>query len=213
MFGVAENIKSLLVNSMEKWKVMLCSGNSKLGEVEIKRGIFQGDSLSPLVFVLALILLSLILRKAKTAYEFSGSKEKINHLLFMDDFKLHSQSEKGLDSLVQAVRVFSEDIGMEFGIEKCATLVMEKGKIVKSVSRELPDGNVIKSLQERKSYKYLGILEADKFLEEKMKSNVSKEYIRMLRKVFKSKLNGGNLVCGVNAWALSLLRYSAAFAS
>ena len=26
-FGVAENIKSLLVNSMEKWKVMQYSGN------------------------------------------------------------------------------------------------------------------------------------------------------------------------------------------
>ena len=70
LFEVAENIKSLLVNSMEKWKVMLCSGNSELGEVEIKRGIFQGDSLSPLVFVLALIPLSSILRKAKVAYEF-----------------------------------------------------------------------------------------------------------------------------------------------
>ena len=66
-FVVAENIKSLLVNSMEKWKVMLCSGNSELGEVEIKQGISQGDFLSPLVFVLALILLSLILRKAKAA--------------------------------------------------------------------------------------------------------------------------------------------------
>ena len=66
--GVAENIKSLLVNSMEMWKVMLCSGNSELGEVEIKRGIFQGDSLSTLVFVLALIPLSLILKKAKAAY-------------------------------------------------------------------------------------------------------------------------------------------------
>ena len=55
LFGVAENINSLLVNSIVKWKVMLCSGNSELGEVEIKRGIFQGDSFSPLVFVLALI--------------------------------------------------------------------------------------------------------------------------------------------------------------
>ena len=90
LFGVAENIKSLLVNSIEKWKVKLCSGNSELGEVEIKRGIFQGDSLSPLVFVLALIPLSLILRKAKAAYEFSECKEKINHLLFTDDLKLHS---------------------------------------------------------------------------------------------------------------------------
>ena len=55
LFGVAKNIKSLLVNIMEKWKVMLCSGNFELGEVETKQGIFQGDSLSSLVFVLALI--------------------------------------------------------------------------------------------------------------------------------------------------------------
>ena len=37
------------------------------------------------VFVLALIPLSLILRKVKAAYEFPESKVKINHLLFMDD--------------------------------------------------------------------------------------------------------------------------------
>ena len=165
------------------------------------------------MFVLALILLSLILKKAKAAYEFSESKERINHLLFMDDLKLYSRSEKGLDSLETTVRVFSEDIGMEFGIEQCAMLLMEKGKIVKSVGIELLDGKVIKSLQDGERYNYLGILEADKFLEEKMKLNVSKEYIRRLRKVFKSKLNGGNLVRGVNAWAVSLLRYSAAFVS
>ena len=43
--------------------------------------------------------------------------------------------------------------------------------------------------------------------------NVLKEYIRRLRKVLKSKLNGGNLVRGVNTWAVFLLRYSAAFVS
>ena len=155
----------------------------------------------------------MILRKANATYEFSESKEKINYLLFMDDLKLYSRSEKGLDSLVQTVRVFSEDIGMEFGIEKCAMLVMEKGKIVKSVGIELPGDKVIKSLQEGESYKYLGILEADKFLEEKMKLNVLKEYIRRLRKVLKSKLNDGNLVREVNTWEISLVRYSAVFFS
>ena len=118
-----------------------------------------------------------------------------------------------MDSLVQTVCVFSEDIGMAFGIETCATLVIEKGKIVKSVGIELPDGKAIQSLEEVESYKYLGILEADKFLEEKMKLNVSNEYIRRLRKVLKSKLNGRNLVRGVNTWTVSLLRYSAAFFS
>ena len=57
---------------------------------------------------------------------------------------------------------------MEFGMEKCAMLVMEKRKIVKSVGIELSDGKVIKSLQEGESYKHLRILEADKFLEDEV---------------------------------------------
>ena len=59
-----------------------------------------------------------------------------------------------MDSLIQKLCVFSEDMGMEFGIETCAMPVMEKGKIVKSVDIELPNGKVIKSLQEGESYKY-----------------------------------------------------------
>ena len=95
---------------------------------------------------------------------------------------------------------------MDFGIEKCAILVMEKKNIVKSIVIEFPEGKVIKSLQKSKSYKYLGILEADKSLERKMKLNGSKEYTRRLRKVLKPKLNGRNLVRGINTWAVSLLR-------
>ena len=81
---------------------------------------------------------------------------------------------------------------------------------MKSVDIELPDDKVIKLLQEGESYKYLGIVEADIFLEEEMMLNVSKECIR---KILESKLNGGNLVRGVNTWVVSLLRYSAAFVS
>ena len=146
------------------------------------------------MFVLALIPLSLILRKAKEAYEFSGSKEKINHLLFLGNLKLYSRNEKELDSLVQTIHVFGVDIRMEFGIEKCAMLVIEKGKIVKSVGIELPDSRVIKSLQEGESYKYLRILEADRVLVEEMNLKVSKEYFRRLQKVLKLKLNGSNLL-------------------
>ena len=131
----------------------------------------------------------------------------------MDDLKLYSCNEKRLDSLVQTIGVFSEDIGMEFAIEKSAMFVTEKREIVKSIGIELPDGKVIKALQEGQTYKYLGILEADKFLGQEMKLKVSKEYFRRLRKVLKSKLNGGNLDQGVNTWAVSLLRYSAAIIS
>ena len=35
LFGVAQNVKILLFNSMENWRVMLCAGNSELGEVDV----------------------------------------------------------------------------------------------------------------------------------------------------------------------------------
>ena len=56
-------------------------------------------------------------------------------------------------------------------------LVMEKKKIPKSFGIELPDGKVIKSLQKDESYKYLGILEVYKFLERKMKLDVSEDIL------------------------------------
>ena len=52
------------------------------------------------------------------------SSQKAKRRLIIFYLKLYSRSEKGLDSSVQTVRVFSEDIGMEFGIEKSAMLLM-----------------------------------------------------------------------------------------
>ena len=71
---------------------------------------------------------------------------------------------------------------MEFGIVKCTMLVIKKGKIMKSVGIELQDGKVIKSLQEGESYKYFGILVADRFVGEEMKLKVSTKYFRRLKK-------------------------------
>ena len=175
------------------------------------RGIFQGDSLSPLLFVSAMIPLTHILRKSKPGYEFSGSGEKINHLLYMDDLKLYSKNEKELDSLIQTVRVFSQDIRMEFGIDKCATIVLKRGKLVKSDGIKLPDGKEMKSLNEGDGYKYLGVTEADEIKKKEMKEKVGKEYKRRIRKILETKLSGENVIKGINTWAISLLRYSAAF--
>ena len=64
-----------------------------------------------MLFVIALFPLTHVLRTANPRYEFRTG-ETINHLLFMDYLKLYSKSEKALDSLIQTVRIFSEDIGM-----------------------------------------------------------------------------------------------------
>ena len=40
--------------------------------------------------------------------------------MYMDDIKLFAKIEKELETLIHAVRIYNQDIEMEFGIEKCA---------------------------------------------------------------------------------------------
>ena len=128
----------------------------------------------------------------------------------MDDLKLYAKNEKGLESLVQTVRIFSDDIAMKFGIDKCATLVLKRGKIAKFDRISLPNGRFMKGLIEGAGYQYLGILQADQIRYTEMREMVKAEYLRRVRKVLETKLNGGNIIKGINTWAVSLLRYSAA---
>ena len=93
--------------------------------MKIRRGIFQGDSLSPLLLVLVIIPLILVLRQTKASHEIKKGGKKINHLLFMDDLKLFAKNEYQIDNLVNTVRAFSEDIKMEFGLPKCRVLIMK----------------------------------------------------------------------------------------
>ena len=46
---------------------------------------------------------------------------------------------------------------------------------------------------------------------EEMKKKLTKEYFRRERKLLQSKIYGGNIICGINTWAVSVLRYSASF--
>ena len=128
----------------------------------------------------------------------------------MDDLKLYAKNKKGLESLSQTVRIFSDDISMEFGIDKCATLVLKRGEITKFDGILLPDGRLMNGLIEGASYKYLGIPQADQIRYTDMKEMVKAD-IRRVRKVLETNLDGGNIIKGINTWAISLLKYSAAF--
>ena len=46
----------------------------------------------------------------------------------MDNIKLFAKNEKEQETLIHSVKIYSQVIGMEFGIEKCAMLVMKSGK-------------------------------------------------------------------------------------
>ena len=129
----------------------------------------------------------------------------------MDDLKLYGKTDKGLDSQIQTVRIFSCNICMEFGIEKCNILVLKRGIKNENCDIMVPNDLKISSLKEGENYKYLGILEAEDISTEKIKEKAKAEYLRRTRKVLESKLKSGNLFKAISTCAVSLFRYSAAF--
>ena len=112
-------------------------GGKSLAEVKIQRGIFQGVALIPLLFVIVIMPLNHILRKSGGGYKLTKAEEKINHLKYMDDIK---KKKKKNWKLIQRVRIYSQEIGMEFGIEKCAMPVMRsrKGHVTEGIELTSP---------------------------------------------------------------------------
>ena len=55
MVGATKNMISIISNCFVNWKTVLTSGGAEIGQVVIRRGIFQGDSLSPLFFIVVML--------------------------------------------------------------------------------------------------------------------------------------------------------------
>ena len=70
---------------METWRLESTEGGKNLLEAKIQRGIFQRDTLLPLLSVIAIMPLNYTLRKWTGGYKSTKWQGNINHLTHMDD--------------------------------------------------------------------------------------------------------------------------------
>ena len=63
---------------------------------------------------------------------------------------------------------------MEFGIEKCALVNIQRDKVTRTERIQLPDGNSIKDI-DKTGYKYFGIIEGEEIKCQEMKKKTKKE--------------------------------------
>ena len=110
MYKISPEVINFIEKNMKNWRVELTAGGKSLAETKIQRGIFQGDALSPQLFIIAMMPLNHILRKCTAGYKLRRSQEKINHLMYMDDIKLFAKNEKVLETLIHTVRIYSQDM-------------------------------------------------------------------------------------------------------
>jgi hypothetical protein len=89
----------------------------------------------------------------------------------MDDLKLIAKSEEELQNRYKELKTFSDDINMEFGLEKCVKITL-RGKLTHLQNLVIDTNREIQELERGKTHKYLGIEEIEGIQHQQMKERL-----------------------------------------
>ena len=203
-------VRNCIRRLTRKWKTEFSVGDRKIVRVNLtlKRGLFQGDSLSPLLFCLSILPLSCALRENGEGFSGYSLGRPISHLLFMDDLKVYARDRASLARTVKLVDSVSEAMGMTMGLRKCAVAHMRWGRCQNDEDLVLPEDRKVSCLDSEESYKYLGIMQLFEPKLRKVKKHLREEYLRRVKAIWSTELSARHKVNATNTWAVALFRYS-----
>ncbi|TBU20063.1 reverse transcriptase, partial [Hamiltosporidium tvaerminnensis] len=182
---------------ISKWKIDISVGPEKIMSKKIERGILQGDSLSPLLFVLCMDPLSRKLNEkyTKVTVQTDAESHSTNPLLFIDDLKLLAKDSSTLSAMTGEAKEFLEVIGLEINKEKSATndtCCEDTATLLEGVS----------------VYKYLEIIEDSRGIPtSKLFEEVQTKLLARVERLCHTRLNARNLFSAINQHAISLINY------
>ena len=206
---VPENIVVSIEKLSKLWAtIVTLKGTNQTVKTDIItyfKGIFQGDSLSVILFILSVNPLPFMTTRLRGYAAGKDRKTNITHNFFVDDLKLYNSTMNEVKKQLDLVTRFSQDIGMKFGQDKCAHLVIEKGQIKNNGQHLEMNGVKIQQVDEGECYKYLGQDENISYVGAVDKERVSKEYFNRVRKIWKSKLSAFNKTIAHNMFAVPVL--------
>jgi len=207
MYKFDPDIVRFITQSMEMWNttMTLTHGTQQrsTGPIHIARGIFQGDTMSPLLFCLAINCITTEVSKHPAGYDLliDGERLKIKQRLYMDDIKLYANGAAQLKSMANIVEITAKAIGMSVNADKCAAIHIKHGAQVKGGGDiELMSGLAIGNMEGDDVYKYLGMMESFGMQQSAIKASITEEYTKRLKAVLKSGLASGNTVQAIVEW-------------
>ena len=174
-------------------------------QVQFVRGLYQGDSLSPLLFCLCVAPISHAL-SVGGGFKSRFQPKPVTHIFFMDDLKVYEECKQDLEATLSMVEGVSEAVGMKLGLKKCAVAHMRAGRVRKGGGADT-GGVVIPEVGEGDAYKYLGIEQVFGARGKRVRDRVRKEYLRRTRITWASPLKTKAKVQTQTAWCAGAVRY------
>jgi len=209
--GINKRLITLIKNIIQTWKITLsaptCNGRESIGPISIQRGILQGDSFCVKLFTLCLNPIAWYLHTTEGYTLTHEKKVKITHCLFVDDLKSYHKNAVKAATITNKLQKMFKDIGLTWGINKCAAVHLKRGKLEKRDDLPLSDNENIPVLGDEDYYKYLGKFENTTQLEKQVQKSASKEYIRRVSLIWSSPLSIPRKVKATQTFALPVLQH------
>ena len=127
--------------------------------------------------------------------------------MFVDDLKLYATSENKISVVTKRVKEMYEDIGMYWGLENCAALHVDRGKISKSEDLPIGAEEYISAMDVSDRYKFLGKYENFEKLDKYTFQQAETEYLRRLNVIWSSPLSVPRKVTASIVFATQALEY------
>ena len=144
-----ECIKNMYANDLSCIKV----GNKVTGSFQNSLGVKQGDILSPLLFNIFLADFSKIFEDSSNLVKIN-EKDSLSCIIWADDLLLLSQTEEGLNMMLDKMYHYSKENHLNVNITKTKCMIFNKTG--RHLRRTFWYGNV--KIDTTREYKYLGLL-------------------------------------------------------
>ena len=117
-------------------KLIYEKGKLKTNNLNINNGIFQRDSLSPFLFFFFFFFFCIapipLTIELKNTYYGLKTSTKNKLLILCELFKVICKNNDDLEGLLSTVKIFNDNLAMQFGLEKRAKVTFKKGSPVNS---------------------------------------------------------------------------------